>query len=137
GSPTHLALWSTAAESFTQFLDRAGLLPRTAVLQVPWALHTTEGKPTPWSMGMRARDANRLFEPYYDVLRHLGHTMIEIPAAMAIADPTHKWGLAPFHYTEQVYLEILRKLRTAGVIRLRPSDSGQGPKKAAQPRQPR
>lgn len=120
GSTEHRHLWTAAAISFTGFLDERGLLERTVVLQVPWALHTTEGKPTPWSMGMRARDANRLYEPYYETLRSLGHTMIEVPAQVALADPNHRWGLAPFHYTEDVYRSVLDQLRTAGVIRLRP-----------------
>lgn len=120
GSKTHLNLWSAAAISFTEFLDEIDLLGRTVVLQVPWALQTTEGKPTPWSMGMRARDANRLYEPYYKTLHQLGHQVIAVPPEMAVADPDHRWGLAPFHYTDRVYREVLDQLRTAGVIRLRP-----------------
>nr|WP_306270814.1 DUF6270 domain-containing protein [Ornithinimicrobium sp. HY1793] len=120
GSKTHQSLWTAAAISFTEFLDEVGLLGRTVVLQVPWALHTTEGKPTPWSMGVRARDANRLYEPYYDTLHQLGHNVIKVPAEMVVADPGHRWGLAPFHYTDAVYREVLDQLRIAGVIRLRP-----------------
>lgn len=120
GSRTHQSLWTAAAISFTEFLDKIGLLERTVVLQVPWALLTTEGRPTPWSMGVRARDANRNYEPYYETLHSLGHRVIQVPQEMVVADPNHRWGLAPFHYTEEVYLEVLRQLRTAGVIRLRP-----------------
>ncbi|WP_109471162.1 DUF6270 domain-containing protein [Ornithinimicrobium cavernae] len=121
GSPTHRTLWTAAAIRFTEFLDRTGLLGRTVVLQVPWAVLTTEGKPTPWSMGVRARDANRLYEPYYETLHELGHRVIQVPPEMVVADPDHRWGLAPFHYVEDVYREVLRELRTSGVIRLRPS----------------
>lgn len=121
GSSEHRALWTAAAIKFTEFLDELGLLERTVVLQVPWALLTTEGRPTPWSMGVRARDANRNYESYYETLHRLGHRVIEVPQEMAIADPNHRWGLAAFHYTEEVYREILRQLRTAGVIRLRPT----------------
>lgn len=120
GSVTHRELWTEAATAFTSFLQRRGLFERTVVLQVPWALHTTEGKPTPWSMGVRARDANRNYEYYYNVLHALGHTVIKVPQEKVIANPQHRWGLAPFHYTDEVYLEVLRQLRTAGVIRLRP-----------------
>lgn len=132
GSPEHLELWSKAAENFTDFLRTTGLLERTAVLEVPWALLTTQGRSTPWSMGMRARDANRLYQPYYAALRSLGHLIIEVPPEMVLADPDHKWGLAPFHYTEDVYQEVLRQIRAAGVIRIRPKP----PARPAKPRKP-
>lgn len=118
GSREHLTLWKRAAKSFTEGLHRSGLLERTLVLEVPWALHTTEGTSTPWSMGMRAIDANRLYAPYYRVLRQLGHTVLEIPQAMAIADPSHRWGLAPFHYVDGVYREVVHALRARGLSTL-------------------
>lgn len=121
GTPAHQRLWTAAARRFTTFLKEIGLLERTVVLQVPWAVLTTEGRPTPWSMGVRAKDANRLYEPYYETVRRLGHRVIEIPPDLALADPGHRWGLAPFHYTEDVYRMVLDRLRVAGVIRLRPT----------------
>lgn len=111
GSDEHFETWTEHVEQLDQRLMRLGLFDRTIVLEVPWALRTTEGKATPWSMGIRAADANRLYERYYDHLRRTGHRMVALPSESVLADPNHRWGLAPFHYTSDVYRTVLRQLR--------------------------
>lgn len=37
---------------------------------------------------------------------------IEVPDKLLIANPKHKWGLAPFHYIDELYLFVLQKLKT-------------------------
>lgn len=110
GSAEHFRLWRQAVDEFDRFLREHRLFDRTVVLQVPWAVRTTDGKPSPWSMGVRASDANRRYLPYYDVLRRRGHRMVELDERAVLADPEHRWGLAPFHYTPEVYREVLRQL---------------------------
>ncbi|MDT0212633.1 DUF6270 domain-containing protein [Rothia sp. ARF10] len=110
GSPEHVALWDAAVDRFEARLRALDLFDRTVVLRVPWALRTTEGKASPWSMGMRAKDANALYVGYYERLRERGFAMIEVPQEAVLADPGHRWGLAPFHYTPEVYETILRSL---------------------------
>lgn len=111
GSDEHFALWRTHVDIFDARLRELGLFESTVVLEVPWALRTTDGKTTPWSMGVRAGDANKSYQRYYDFLRQTGHHMIKLPAEIVLADPSHRWGLAPFHYTPDVYREVLRQLR--------------------------
>lgn len=110
GSPEHIALWDAAVDRFEAKLRALDLFDRTVVLRVPWALRTTEGRTSPWSMGMRAADANKLYVRYYERLRERGFAMIEVPEDTVLADPGHRWGLAPFHYTREVYESILRSL---------------------------
>lgn len=110
GGPEHYALWSEGAIRLAGLLSRLGLLERTVVLQVPWATVSSEGAPTPESMGMGATTANRLSKPYYSRLRELGFCVLEIDAAGVVADSDHRWGLAPFHYAASVYREILERL---------------------------
>ncbi|WP_413316668.1 DUF6270 domain-containing protein [Agrococcus sp. 1P02AA] len=110
GSDEHFELWSERARQMHAMLSERGLLERTAVLQVPWAIRTTEGKPTPWSMGVRAADANERYLRYYDALRQQGFPMVELSVNDVLADPSHRWGLAPFHYMPAVYGEVLRQL---------------------------
>lgn len=113
GDDEHFALWSRRAAAFAEELRAVGLFGRTVVLQVPWALVTSDGEPTPWSMGWRAQDANAAFLRYFDSLRALGFTVIELQPLAVLADPGHQWGLAPFHYTHETYEEITRRILEA------------------------
>lgn len=125
GSDEHFALWKQHVDEFDERLRALGLFERTIVLDVPWALRTTEGKTTPWSMGVRAGDANKNYQRYYDYLRQTGHHMVELQTEVVLADPNHKWGLAPFHYTPDVYRELLWQLREVhGVTGLRAPELG-------------
>lgn len=111
GSREHLSLWKAQADGFAALLRDLDLFDRTVVLQVPWAIRTTEGDPSPWSMGVRAADANKRFAPYYAHLRKRGFRMLAIDEDAVLADPGHRWGLAPFHYSPAVYREVIRRLR--------------------------
>lgn len=114
GTSEHFQTWRTHATAFAQQLRALTIFERVVVLKVPWAVLTTEGDPSPWSMGVRAKEANQRYQPYYDLLRELGFRMIEVPETAVLADPQHRWGLAPFHYTPHVYRELLRQLREHG-----------------------
>lgn len=121
GSAEHLELWKRAARPFGEFLESVGLRERIVVLDVPWARITAEGKPSPWSMGVRAGEANERYRPYYEHLRSLGYPSIRLPQEVVVADPSHRWGLAPFHYIPEVYLEVLRILAERHGTDLRPA----------------
>lgn len=122
GSPEHLRLWSAQVDVFVAFLRDHDLFDRTIVLEVPWAVLTTDGKPSPWSMGVRASEANKRYRPYYDFLRQRGFKVIDLDEGSVRADPEHRWGAAPFHYSPAVYDEVLRQLREVhGLGGLRPS----------------
>lgn len=123
GTDEHFELWSASAAEFHDQLVAWGLFERTIVLQVPWALITKEGRPTPWSMGKRAPDANEEYQRYYDQLRRLGFAVIELHPIAVLADPDHRWGLAPFHYTQDVYAEIIRLVLERVGSRAVPQDS--------------
>lgn len=111
GTEAHLRIWSERLEHFEALLHEHELFERTVVLEVPWAVLTTEGAPSPWSMGVRATEANKSYQPYYDLLRQRGFRTVGLPVEVVLADPAHRWGLAPFHYTPEVYRELLRQLR--------------------------
>ena len=122
GSNEHFSLWRERVDAFEQQLRALSLFQRTIVLEVPWAILTVEGKPSPWSMGVRAKDANERFRRYYDLLRVRGFRMVVLSDADVLADPAHRWGLAPFHYTDAVYRELLRQLNEEqGLASLRPA----------------
>lgn len=110
GTDEHFRLWSGRAEHLKKVLVQIGMMDRTVVIHLPWALIGLDGKPTPSSMGVTAVEANQLFERYYAFLAELGFTFIEIDDEQVIADPDHRWGAAPFHYVQDVYDEIMRQV---------------------------
>ena len=110
GTDEHFELWALRAERLRDVLTELGLFARTVVLRVPWALVTTEGKSTPWSMGTSAREANVAYLRYYERLEELGFRILELQPLGVLADPDHRWGLAPFHYTQDVYEEIVERV---------------------------
>ena len=97
GTDEHFELWSQRAGEFHSVLVELGLFDKTVVLQVPWALVTTDGRPTPWSMGTSAKQANLAYHRYYERLRELGVRILELQPLGVLAEPDHRWGLAPFH----------------------------------------
>lgn len=110
GEDEHFTLWAPRAEKLREVLRELGLFDKTVVLRVPWALVTTEGKSTPWSMGTNAREANAAYHRYYEHLAGLGFRILELQPLGVLADPEHRWGLAPFHYTQDVYEEIMQRV---------------------------
>lgn len=105
GSDEHFARWCGAATMFADALDVLGLKAKTIVIAADWAVLDTAGNPTPWSMGVRAKEANTRYAPYYRHLESLGFTIVRI--ADTVGDPEHKWGLAAFHFVPEVYETIL------------------------------
>lgn len=103
GAEEHFQSWCEKADEFITALTEHGALDKVRVLRVPWAERTSTQEPTPVSMGISAQEANKLTGPYYDYLAQRGVPIIEVPADLAVADPVHQWGLAPFHYVPEVY----------------------------------
>src|SRR5699024_5318855 len=91
GTDEHFELWAPQAETLHGRLQELEMLSRTVVLRVPWALVTTEGKTTPWSMGTNAREANAAYHRYYEHLAQLGFRILELQPLGVLADPEHRW----------------------------------------------
>ncbi|MGP5086280.1 DUF6270 domain-containing protein [Brachybacterium tyrofermentans] len=113
GTDEHYELWSAQAGVLRDHLVDLGLFEKTVVLRVPWALVTVDGRPTPWSMGTNAKQANAAYHRYFERLRELGFEILELQPLGVLADPEHRWGLAPFHYTQDVYEEIVDQVLAA------------------------
>ncbi|GAA1489411.1 DUF6270 domain-containing protein [Brachybacterium sacelli] len=110
GTEEHFERWAPRAERLRETLKGLGLFDKTVVLQVPWALVTVDGRHTPRSMGTSAMEANEAYLRYYELLRELGFRILELQPLGVLADPEHRWGLAPFHYTQDVYEEIVERV---------------------------
>lgn len=110
GADEHFELWAPRAEQLRDKLVELELFEKSLVLQVPWALVTVDGRRTPQSMGTTAMEANEAYRRYYAHLAELGFRILELQPLGVLADPEHRWGMAPFHYTQDVYEEIVARV---------------------------
>jgi hypothetical protein len=107
GTEEHFALWQ---DGFRRFVTAAQSLGMTPVInRVRWAAASLDGTP------MREADdyiaaSNGYLERLYAATDALGVASIDYGETAFIATPEHKWGLAPFHYTNEVYVRFLDQL---------------------------
>lgn len=112
GSMQHWTMYARASQDLRRALEEVGVWRRTVVVKVKWAAEDTTGAPTAGSFGFTAEVANEILDGYYELLDMHGWTLVT-PGVEPIADPDHKWGAAPFHYTESYYRAINDALKRA------------------------
>jgi hypothetical protein len=111
GTPEHYERWSASVEELGGAL--CNLVPdaKVVLLDVPWAQRSASGAETPRSFGVSAADANPRFRPYVvRAVEALGAHLVSLQDRDVTADDNHVWGLAPFHYTAQVYEAAVERL---------------------------
>jgi hypothetical protein len=92
----------------------ASLLPQQPVVvhRAYWAARDVHGRPLPEAE--RGGAVNRWLDRAYGVLESaLGDRAltVEPDPAFRIAEPSHRWGLAPFHYVVDYYDDLSRQVR--------------------------
>jgi hypothetical protein len=107
GSDEHFALWSDGFGRFVEAAKTAGMMP--IVNRVQWAPTSTDGTPFREPAEYIAA-SNAYLERLYGVVDTLGVPSIDYGDTRFVATSGHKWGLAPFHYTEDVYVRFLEQL---------------------------
>src|SRR5699024_4149966 len=112
GSREHFDAWTSQARRFQRILKGAGVFAKTLVLDVPWAHLTIDGEETTSSGGLTAAEANRYFRRYINFLETLGFRIVKVSKNEVHADPDHRWGPAPYHYTQDVYELIVERVLT-------------------------
>lgn len=131
GTQQHFDYWTTAMEYIGEQMRTRMPQATIVLLDIPWAEWSETGAQTPGSFGMQAADANPVFHSYTRVAAQaLGAHVISMEPSEVLSSPHHPWGDAPFHYTEEVYLEIVRRLTGAegrvvwgsGTVRTRTAD---------------
>lgn len=117
GTFEHLTSFTEGLQRFRETLQHVGLLDRTLLVAPPWAIRTEDGTRSPASFGMHAETANRLFTRYEEAVHDvLGIPVVTLPTEATKADVQHRWGLSPFHYSEDVYQTLAK-----GIERHRPT----------------
>lgn len=110
GFDEHFQLWST---NFAVMLFRIReALPnvRFVLNKTPFALLDKNGEHAPNSLGFETEEWNRAFDRYYNFAQSLPIDVIELPQYLAISDPDHQWGHAPFHYVPEAYEYMIKQI---------------------------
>lgn len=108
GTEEHLELWQEAVRALADFAKSN--LPNTKIvlINLPWALLDEKGRPLEKTWDLLPDEANNLLARYAAVIRnYLDVYDIEMSWDKAIASSVHKWGLAPYHYQDAVYQQVI------------------------------
>ncbi|MGG5175433.1 DUF6270 domain-containing protein [Pseudarthrobacter sp. J1763] len=114
GSDEHFAEWTIAVDKLLKLVAELPRRVEVAFIDADWA-STIAGPELDSKLvhaGMKPSEANELYERYREFLRSKlsEANLIRPPAAVTISDPQQKWGLAPFHYVQEFYDFVGRRL---------------------------
>lgn len=107
GTDEHFALWHHGFANFVAEARSFGLEP--IVNRVSWASTSVDGTPFREPSDHIAA-SNGYLGRLYAAADSLGIPSIDYGDTIFLATSGHKWGLAPFHYTEDVYLRFVQQL---------------------------
>lgn len=111
GSRRHLKLWTTALRAFAEAM-RDSAFSRPPILIAPrWAHQDENGHPISSPIGLDLSRANQLLEKYTRKAGRIQKVTTQSDSIRAGLD--HRWGVAPYHYTEAVYDELARDVAKA------------------------
>jgi hypothetical protein len=118
-------LWRDALQELTDFLQATPLREARLILhEARWAEVWTDtngvrrpfedveiwpGYPT--EIGAH----NQLLRRYQEAFCAAAPGVARVAVAQHVADPGHRWGLSPFHYTPDYYSEIWAQLHALGI----------------------
>ncbi|RWZ83773.1 DUF6270 domain-containing protein [Glutamicibacter sp. HZAU] len=113
GADDHFELWNRGLKQFMSTLDRLGLSDRLYLNATPWAMKDEFGNEQS-ALAKRAKDFNSKAERYLNLAGEKGAQVVRTRQDDAVSQSVgHKWGAAPFHYTEGTYKAMLSNLRDA------------------------
>lgn len=114
GSDEHFQLWrDEGLAPFVRDLERIDMLSRTRLIVAPWAVVDDGGNATPASFGVTASEANAHLAKYVSQVEGKVRTLVPEDSDPP-ASATHRWGAAPFHYADSVYLDLAAKIESLG-----------------------
>lgn len=91
-------------------LKDAGIWDRTYLLPARWAEVDDAGAATQTSLFESVAVANEYFQDLYGMFAEAGWKFVPLNDAPPVAKVDHKWGLAPFHYTDTYYQEMAAEI---------------------------
>jgi len=107
GTDEHFALWQQGFRRFVEVAQSLGMQP--IVNRVRWAATSVDGTTFRESAEYIAA-SNAYLERLYAAVDALEVPSIDYGETAFLGTSAHKWGLAPFHYTDDVYVKFLEQL---------------------------
>lgn len=103
GSPHHLDLFRSGAQEFSNFLDKPVILHNAR-----WAsTYNQDGQIHEFDNQEKIQFENELLDNLTKILvEEITMAGTIASPTNSIADPTHKWGLANFHYIPEYYMAL-------------------------------
>ncbi len=106
--------WYKGVDSFFDTIDRTVGLEGIRLNKVYWAETGTDSLTTRiinsrWDIEKN----NDLLDIFYDYLDKIlpKSNVIEVPRELFVANPNHQWGVAPFHYIDDYYTTMIKRLK--------------------------
>lgn len=111
GSDEYLSLWRQGIASLLSLCPPSKIV----VNRVFWATVTDDGQNLPEFEQIEYNNGilGRLYE---EIGRSAGIRFIDYPENLIVADSNHKWGVSPFHYTEEAYEHLIKSLEQLTVV---------------------
>lgn len=112
GSERHRALWRGALASLFARLAGLGLMDRVIVNKVFWADSLEDGQPLPKPDRSAIDAANEhLAWMYGEIAKYVpARQWMTFSSDVLKASPGHRWGIAPFHYSDAYYTAAIGEL---------------------------
>lgn len=112
-SSHYLDEWYKGVDNFFSVIDNVIGLDAIRVNKVYWSSIATNSQDTSelnkkWPIQESNEKLNLMYQYIEKILPK--KSIINIPKESMIADPEHKWGFSPFHYTDNYYKVALEML---------------------------
>ncbi len=113
-SDLYLTLWREGVDNLLSVIDATVGLDKVKINKVYWSDIATDEQDSiklneKWQIERNNAKLNAMYEYVESILP--SSSIIEVDKSLFIADSNHKWGLSPFHYTEEYYRKMLEIIK--------------------------
>ncbi|MBE0444162.1 DUF6270 domain-containing protein [Psychrobacter sp. FME5] len=114
-SDQYMKLWREGIDNLFSVVDHKIGLDAIKINKVYWSNQANTPEDTillndKWEIEKN----NEKLKAMYDYVEQIlpSSSIIEVDKDLLVADSNHKWGLSPFHFTDDYYKRMLEKMRT-------------------------
>lgn len=113
-TPMYTRLWERGLAKLYEAVKAAGKLDSVLLSELYWTREPGGDEPFPQAtLDSIDRENAYLSSLYEKFCAKFGReSLIKYPDECLVADPKHRWGHAPYHYTEKLYLHTLGKIKS-------------------------
>lgn len=113
-SDQYLTLWREGIDNLLSVIDARADLDKVKINKVYWSDIATDEQDTiklneKWDIEKNNAKLDAMYEYVENILP--SSSIIEVDKSLLIADSNHKWGLSPFHYTDDYYRKMLEIIK--------------------------